>query len=206
MEDKKLHISVSTILLIIAIIIIIIMGCTIYTLLNSKEKADKEIEQLKSETKNMQTTLSTIQNYLNNSDIIKNTNENINNQNITANETIITTENNVITNTQKTEKEEVEEIVKAFVKAVNEKDWNSVEKYSDNYVVSELKKYNVSNMSIDLSTLEKNPNNPNEYYCYDSYDIDYNGLTLKDLSLGKLFCIDKVNDIFVVTTFYATSL
>ena len=104
------------------------------------------------------------------------------------------------------EEKQIEEIAKAFVKAVNEKDWEIVEKYSSAQIVNDLKKYNVSNMSIDFSTLEKSPNNSNVYYYYDSYDIDYNGLSVHDLSMGRLFCIDKVNGEFVVSTFCATGL
>ena len=68
------------------------------------------------------------------------------------------------------------------------------------------KKYNISNMSIDFSTLDRSPNNPNVYYYYDSYDIDYNGLSVCDLSMGRVFCVEKVDEKFIVSSFYSTGL
>lgn len=205
MENKKIQISISTILLIISLIIIIIMGYIIYTLSTSKSEADQEVNDLRAETQNIQTALNTIQTYLTtNVNDYNSTTESTSNQNtsIISDNTI----QNTSTNTQKTEREQVEEIAQAFVEAVNDKDWDSVEKYSSDSVVNELKKYNVSNMSIDLSTLTQNPNTANAYYCHDSYDIDYNGLEAADLGLGKIFCIENINGEFVVTTFYATGL
>ena len=199
MEEKKLHISVSTILLIIAIGVIIVMSFMLYEVSSSKSKAETEIQQLKAETQDMQTTLDNIQNSLSKVTSTKN--------NETGGHEVATkSDNNIASNTSKTEEEQVKEVANAFVKAVNEQDWATVEKYSSKQIVSDLKKYNVSNMSIDLNTLEKNPNKPNGYYCYDSYDIDYNGLNIKDLSLGRLFCIDNKNGTFVVSTCYATGL
>lgn len=110
------------------------------------------------------------------------------------------------TDSLQTEEKQIEEIAKKFVKAVNEKDWETVEKYSSAQIVNELKKYNVSNMSIDFSTLDRSPNNPNVYYYYDSYDIDYNGLNVHDLSLGRLFCVKKIDEAFVVSSFSSTGL
>lgn len=205
MENKKIQVSISTILLIISLIIIIIMGYIIYTLSTSKSETDQEVNDLRAETQNIQTALNTIQTYLTtNVNDYNSTTESTSNQNtsIISDNTI----QNTSTNTQKTEREQVEEIAQAFVKAVNDKDWDSVEKYSSDSVVNELKKYNVSNMSIDLSTLALNPNTTNAYYCHDSYDINYNGLEAADLSLGKIFCIENINGKFVVTTFYATGL
>lgn len=112
---------------------------------------------------------------------------------------------NTSTSKTKTEKEQVEEVVNQFVKAVNAKDWDTVEKYSNKNITNELKKYNVSNMKIDINTLEKRPND-NGYYCYDSYDIDYEGLDIKDLGMGKILCIDNINGTFVVSTFNATAI
>lgn len=206
MENKKIQVSISTILLIISLIIIIIMGYIIYTLSTSKSETDQEINDLRAETQNTQTALNTIQTYLTtNVNDYNSTTESTSNQNtsIISDNTIA---QNTSTNTPKTEQEQVEEIAQAFVEAVNDKDWDSVEKYSSDSVVNELKKYNVSNMSIDLSTLTQNPNTANAYYCHDSYDIDHNGLEAADLGLGKIFCIENINGEFVVTTFYATGL
>ena len=197
MEGKKLHISVSTILLIIAIGVIIIMAFVLYEVSSSKAKAETEIQQLKAETQDMQTTLDNIQNSLNKVASTKN-NE------TSGHEVTTKSDNTISTNTSKTEEEQVKEVANAFVKAVNEKDWATVEKYSSNQVVSELKKYNVSNMTIDLNTLEKNPNRTSGYNCYDSYDIDYNGLNIKDLSLGRIFSVDNENGTFVVSSFSST--
>jgi len=102
--------------------------------------------------------------------------------------------------------EKIEKIAKEFVKAVNKEDWETVEKYSNSQIVSDLKKYNISNMSIDYTTLSKNPNNSNGYYYRCSYDIDYNGLTTHDLGLGKLFCIDNVNNTFVISSPFSTGV
>lgn len=113
---------------------------------------------------------------------------------------------NIITNeiNNMTEKEQAQETAKSFANAVNQKDWELAEKYSNSNVVNDLKKYKVSNMSLKLDTLEENPNNPNGYYLFDLYDIDYNGLTIKDIGLGRIFCIEKINGEYVVTSFNAT--
>lgn len=66
--------------------------------------------------------------------------------------------------------------------------------------------YNVSNMQIDYDTLKQNPNDPNSYYYSVTYDIDYNGLDLKDVGLGRIFCLEKSNDSYIVTAFGATGI
>ena len=67
-------------------------------------------------------------------------------------------------------------------------------------------KYNVSNMQIDYNTLKQIPNDANSYYYSVTYDIDYNGLDLKDVGLGRIFCLEKSNDSYIVTAFGATSI
>ena len=163
------------------------------------QKMYDEIQKLEEENQSMQTKLNSIQNTLNG--VI--TNISVNKETNTLSETAIAQ----TPTTSKTEKEQIEEIANAFVKAVNEKDWTNVEKYSDSYTVNELKKYNVTNMTIDLTTLEKDPNQPDSYYCLDNYDINYQGSTdKKDFSLGCLFCIEKINGSYKVGNFYATGL
>lgn len=61
-------------------------------------------------------------------------------------------------------------------------------------------------MSIDFNTIEKNPNDSNGYYYKCSYDINYNGLTIKDIGLGKYFCLEKLNNTFIITTPFGTGL
>ena len=121
-------------------------------------------------------------------------------------QTTLYTIQNSLNNTTESSVNSIEEIAKAFVSAVNEKDWDTAEKYSNSDVINALQKYNVSNLSIDYTTFSQNPNNTNSYYYHDDYDIDYNGLEHKDLGLGKLFCIDKTNDTYTITTFCATGL
>ena len=197
--DNKKQVNISMIFLIIAIFIIIIMGCVIYILLNSEQKSNSQIALLESKIQNIQEKLENVQNEFNtNESIIENMN-NINNDN----GDISSTKTDMI---EKTEKEEVEEIIKIFVEAINEKNWETIEKYSSTEMVSILEKYNISNMSVDYSTLEKVPYSNDEYYCYDDYDFYYNGLTKKDLSLGNMFCIEKVDGSFIVTSVCATGL
>ena len=98
----------------------------------------------------------------------------------------------------------IEEIAKLYVKAVNEKDWSTVENYSSKQIVNDLKKYNISNLTIDYTTLKKNSSN--EYYYIDSYKFDYNGLKAQDLSLGNFFVIRIDNGKYSVTTPYGTGL
>ena len=193
METNKIKISLSTVLLIIAIIVIIVMAFIIFSLTENKSKSDNEIQKLKNENQSMQNKLDSIQSTLNS--IVTNT----------VSETTTTQTPNTVS---KTEKEQIAEVATAFVNAVNSKDWATVEKYSSSYnVIAELKKYNVTNMTIDLTTLDKNPNHSDSYYCYDNYNINYQGSTnIKDFSLGKLFCIDKINDCYKVTYFGATGL
>lgn len=182
--------------LIIAIICIIVLGYFVYTLSKSTADANKEINQLRTESEGLKTTINTIQDALSNINLNGNTSNNTN----TSDETTSSL------NISVTDKEKIDEVAQAFTNAVNEKDWNTVQQYSNSDVVSVLQQYNVSNMSIDYNTLAQNPNNSNSYYYTVSYDIDYNDLSMKDVGLGKLFCLTKSNDTFVVTSFGATGL
>ena len=182
--------------LIIAIICIIVLGYFVYTLTKSNADNNNEINQLRTESEGLKTTINTIQDALSNINVNGNTSNN-------TNKSDETTSNSNISDT---DKEKIEEVARAFINAVNEKDWNTVQKYSNSDVVSALQQYNVSNMSIDYSTLAQNPNNSNSYYYTVSYDIDYNDLDIKDVGLGKLFCLNKSNNTFVVTSFGVTGL
>lgn len=198
MEDKKIKISLSAILLAIAIIVIVVMAFVIFSLTDIKSKSENEIQKLKDENQSMQKKLDLIQNTLNSvTTNVSNTNKVTN----TISETTTPSTN------PKTDKEQVEEVATAFVKAVNDRDWTNVEKYSSSDIVDELKKYNVTNMTVDLTTLEKNPIQTDGYYCLDNYNMYYQGSSdKKDFSLGCLFCIDKINDSYKVTSFSATGL
>ena len=115
-----------------------------------------------------------------------------------------TTENTIANSANPSEVKKVEELFRNFARAVNAKDWATVEKYSDSSIVAELKKYNVSNMLVGDDTIQENPNRIGEYMCLCSYNIDYNGLSVKDLGMGYIMTVKKVNDGFVVDNFRAT--
>ena len=193
MENKKSQ-GLLIFALIIAIICIIVLGYFVYTLSKSNADANNEINQLRTEAEGLKTTINTIQ------EALGGINTNSDNSTTTSDETTSGL------NISDTDREKIEEVARAFVNAVNEKDWDTVQTYSNSDMVSALQQYNVSNMSIDYSTLAQNPNNSNSYYYTVSYDIDYNGLDIKDVGLGRLFCLDKSNDTFVVTSFGATGL
>lgn len=96
-ENKGIKISVSTFFLLIAIIVIIIMGFFMYKIYNDKEKATSKIEELNTQTDNLQSTIENLQGKL---DSISST---INNT------TTIDTSNK--TTETETDKEEVENTV-----------------------------------------------------------------------------------------------
>ena len=43
-------------------------------------------------------------------------------------------------------------------------------------------------------------------YNVSNMQIDYNDLDLKDVGLGRIFCLEKSNDSYIVTAFGATSI
>ncbi|MBE5821766.1 MAG: hypothetical protein E7311_04165 [Clostridiales bacterium] len=104
------------------------------------------------------------------------------------------------------EEEEVKEVARKFIEAVNKKEWDNIELYSSKEIANYVKEYNISNMKIDLDEIEKDEDNVNKYFCYSSYDIDYKDYIKNDLGLGNLFIIEKVNDVFVVVTPFGTCL
>ena len=59
-------------------------------------------------------------------------------------------------------------------------------------------------MLVGDDTIEENPNQPGEYICLCSYNIDYNGLSVKDLGMGYIMSAKKLSDGFVVDNFRAT--
>ena len=191
MENNKIKLSLSTVLLIIAAIAIVIMAFIIFSLTENKAKTDNEIQKLKNENQSIQNKLDSMQGTLNN---------------MVTNTVPETSAKKTSDTVSKTEKEQVEEVAIAFVNAVNSKDWAIAQKYSSSYnIIEELKKYNVTNVSIDLTTLDKNPNHLDNYYCFVDYSINYQGSTdIKDFSLGRLFCIDKINGSYKVSSFGAT--
>ena len=189
MKEKKTLIL--SLVIIIAIIIISIMGYSIYNLSNNAQEKDKEINKLKEENQKMQSAIEVIRNSIDSVSAESN-NENNSVESIEPEE--------------KTDEELVEETAKNFIKAVNEKDFESVEKYSSSGIASSIKQYNVSNMEIkDYSNCEKTPNGVYVYIV--SYDFNYNGITNpKDLSMGHFLCIEKQDGKFVVTTWDATGV
>ena len=102
------------------------------------------------------------------------------------------------------EEAQVKALIDKFVKAVNEKDWDEVEKLSSKSIVDEIKKYEMSNFSVKTDRLEKNPNKENGYMATSHYDFSYQGMSAKDLSLGNIFSVEKINGEYVVTEISAT--
>ena len=122
----------------------------------------------------------------------------------TTEETNTLTENTIANSSNPSEIKVVEDLFKSFARAVNTKDWATVEKNSSSAIVSELKKYNVTNMLVGDDTIQENPNHNGDYMCFCSYNIDYNGLSVKDLGMGYIMNATKVNGRFVVDNFRAT--
>lgn len=79
MEKKEGKISLSTIFLTIAFIVIVVMMCFMYKIYNDKEIADSKIEELTSQTNNLQSELNSLQ------DKVENTTQMINNVEKTEN-------------------------------------------------------------------------------------------------------------------------
>lgn len=193
-EKKQLRLNIITVFLIIAILVIMLMGYAIYKLSDAKLQSEEKVSTLENQTNELQATLDSIRSQLNN---IINTSSNKISTGVESNNSSSTESTSV-----KTEKEEAEEVAKEFIKAVNSKDWDIVEKYSDKYTVSTIQTYKISNMSINFDTYEY-INNHHTYRC--SYDIESDEIeSPKDVGLGKLFCINKENGKFTVTP-YATA-
>lgn len=133
MENKKLAITLSTVFLIIALVIILIMGYVIYILSNTNSKLETELVQLQEKAKNMQTVLDNIQDSLNSSNLVLD-----NSVHNTSNN--LSTENNNLSNTLKdSDKEQARNVAKFFVNAVNSQNWDEVEKYSNSRSCSTIK-------------------------------------------------------------------
>lgn len=195
MEKGEIKTGFLLTIVILLIVIICIMGYFVYTIKQSNEQNNKEIEILKADIQNIQNDKNT--------NVLTNT---------TAN-TITNTMTNTLTNTvadtnvPKTDKELAIEVAQKFVEAVNAKDWETAKKcsYNGDNMVSELKKYNVRNMKVDYTTLETNPNTSAygtmSYYTTCNYDCDVN---IKDYGMGKIFTVDKIDNSFKVVSFSAT--
>ena len=72
-------------------------------------------------------------------------------------------------------------------------------------VYTDLKKSNVSGMLVGDDTIQVNPNINGGYYCLCSYNVDYNGMSIKEIGLGYIMTADKVNGQFVISHFGATN-
>lgn len=179
MEKGEIKTGFLLTIVILLIVIICIMGYFVYTIKQSNEQNNKQIEILKADIQNIQND--------------RNTN--------------VLTNTVADTNVPKTDKELAIEVAQKFVEAVNAKDWESVKKcsYNGDNMVSELKKYNVRNMKVDYTTLETNPNTSAygtmSYYTTCNYDCDVN---IKDYGMGKIFTVDKIDNSFKVVSFNAT--
>ena len=101
------------------------------------------------------------------------------------------------------EEAKVKAVIDSFVKAVNEEDWDEVAKLSSESEVNSIKEYNIKNLKVDTDELRENPNGVG-YIAISDYDFDYQGLSAKDVGLGNLFCIDKINGDYVVVSIAAT--
>ncbi len=154
------------------------MGYELYKFSNVIKQKDTEISELKQEKQTMQNTLNDIQATLNNS---------------------------INTSNEKTDKEKAEEIANKFIDAVNNKDTEALEEYSDAGVVSTVEKYNITN--IKLIELSRYIEEDDEYIYDISFDFNYNGITnQEEVSLGNVLILKKENDKFLVTAVGATGI
>ena len=203
MENKKLSISLTLILSIIFIIVIVALSIGLYLLNDNNSKLNEEIQTTNAEVQKLK---NENQKLTNEKQDLENEIQKLSDKNKKSQET-----QNIVNNAtqalESTKIDSIKELAFNFAAAVYLQDWDALEDIATEQVINELKQYNVTNMDVDLSTLEENPNEPGNYYCYDSYDINYKGSTnAKDFSLGRLLCIDKIDNKYVVTTFCATAL
>lgn len=207
MENKKLAITLSTIFLIIAIMVIIIMEYIIYVLSNSNSSLEAQLQEIKAKSEQVETMLNNIKDTLNGSNTALNpTTGNFSDENT------VNTDNNSTSIPADSEKEQARSVAKLFVQAINEKDWDSVEKYSNTQIANLLKEYNVRNVVVDFSELPKKvlDNETNEvigYYYSSNYDLYYEGSSnKKDVSLGYGIILETASKSYVVNSFGSTGI
>lgn len=204
---KSKGISIFTVIFLM--ILIFIMGLCIGYLI--PKNIDNGIAQPKNETNNKAIT-NTTTNTVNQTNTVTNTltytntvtNTTNKNYNIVEGDTTLT-ENTIANSSNPSEVTTVNDLFKKYAKAVNEKDWTTVENLSNKEMVENLKKYKVSGMLVGDDTIQVNPNSNGGYYCLCSYNVDYNGMSIKEIGLGYIMTADKVNGQFAISHFGATN-
>ena len=198
---KSKGISIFTVIFLM--ILIFIMGLCIGYLI--PKNIDNGIAQPKNETNNKAIT-NTTTNTVNQTNTLTYTNTVTNttnkNYNIVEGDTTLT-ETTIANSSNPEEITTVKDLFKKYAKAVNEKDWTTVESLSNKEMVNTLKKYNVTGMLVGDDTIQEKEGNKGGYYCLCSYNVDYNGMSIKDIGLGYIMTADKTNGQFTITDFGA---
>ena len=85
---------------------------------------------------------------------------------------------------------------------------NVINSTEENSAVETVQKYNLTDFTIDYSSYEPRETSEKAVYIYYiDYKMDYDGITnIKDVSLGRLLCIEEIDGEYQVTTVGATGV
>ena len=202
MSNKKIVIVV-----ILIIIILLLIGLLVYILYKNNTENACRINAIN----NAITTFESL-----NESVSSQVNNTTDNNTISSNVINSTEENSIVENSTNnaliSESTNIEEKIKnvaiEFINAVNLKDWDTARNYASASAVETVQKYNLTDFTIDYSSYEPRETSEKAVYIYYiDYKMDYDGITnIKDVSLGRLLCIEEIEGKYKITTVGATSL
>lgn len=202
MSNKKIVIVV-----ILIIIILLLIGLLVYILYKNNTENACRINAIN----NAITTFESL-----NESVSSQVNNTTDNNTISNNVINSTEENSVVENSTNnaliSESTNIEEKIKnvaiEFINAVNLKDWDTARNYASASAVETVQKYNLTDFTIDYSSYEpRETSEKTVYIYYIDYKMDYDGITnIKDVSLGRLLFIEKIDGEYQVTTVGATGV
>ena len=202
MSNKKIVIVV-----ILIIIILLLIGLLVYILYKNNTENACRINAIN----NAITTFESL-----NESVSSQVNNTTDNNTISSNVINSTEENSIVENSTNnaliSESTNIEEKIKnvaiEFINAVNLKDWDTARDYASASAVETVQKYNLTDFTIDYSSYEPRETSEKAVYIYYiDYKMDYDGITnIKDVSLGRLLCIEEIDGKYKITTVGATSL
>lgn len=196
-EKKELRVSLNALFLVIIAIAIIIMGYLIYNTYINNQHVNQKISELEATIAKSDEDIDILKNQINN---MQSTLDSIRNQVVSSSLTAVNPSDNATANLNSTEEKSEENIVKdivtEYIKAINDRNWSIINKYSRYSSTKDtISNYNISNCQLSIADYEYINNS---YIFRITYDCS---VDKKDVGLGGLLVVEKLNGEYKIQPF-----
>lgn len=202
MGNKKIVIVV-----ILIIIMVLLIGLLAYIIYKNNTENSCRINAINNAISTFDSLNESVSSQVNNTTNNNTISNNIINS-IEKNSVVENPTNNTLISESTSIEEKIKNVAMEFINAVNLKDWGTARDYASASAVETVQKYNLTDFTIDYSSYEpRDTSEKTVYIYYIDYKMDYEGITnIKDVSLGRLLCIEEIDGEYKITTVGATAV